>query len=437
MTDIADNSTAASHAEHASHQHITLKYQPALPIARGKLCVWLFLSTEIMFFSALIGTYIVLRFGAPGAWPTPVDVHLLEWVGALNTFVLICSSVTIVLALEAAKEDRAATASKWLLLTLVLGSTFLIVKAFEYNSKFSHGIYPRLPHSLLYDKPDAYYVSAVTESIKSKIDAENASLLAASTGEQKLTEPQLEKLKEESTARIEKLNTLHANLALWTSRRVGETADPIRQRMDVRAMAMLIQPHTIHDPAVADYLNQERVDLPQKSVQLNKEFEALNTTKADLQKQADDLQAKYDAQVAADAKSGDTPEAKALLTQKAELIAQINPIEGNQVALQEQQRRIDGRITFLETMKNATAGVEEAFGVQLPMLLPNGNTWANTYFLLTGFHALHVLIGLIAFLILLTLRLGATRHGLLENIGLYWHFVDIVWIFLFPLLYLF
>ena len=78
------------------------KYHPGLPIPNGKTCVWLFLSTEIMFFAGLIGTYIVLRFGAV-AWPRPHDVHLSEPIGAFNTFVLICSSVTVVLALEAAK----------------------------------------------------------------------------------------------------------------------------------------------------------------------------------------------------------------------------------------------------------------------------------------------------------------------------------------------
>ena len=71
------------------------------------------------------------------------------------------------------------------------------------------------------------------------------------------------------------------------------------------------------------------------------------------------------------------------------------------------------------------------------MFIPNGNMWASTYFLLTGFHALHVLIGLIAFALMLSVRLDASRAGLIEKVGLYWHFVDLVWIFLFPLLYLF
>jgi cytochrome c oxidase subunit 3 len=71
------------------------------------------------------------------------------------------------------------------------------------------------------------------------------------------------------------------------------------------------------------------------------------------------------------------------------------------------------------------------------MVIPGGNMWASTYFLLTGFHAIHVIVGLIAFAILLRMTLDRKRAGVIENVGLYWHFVDIVWIFLFPMLYLF
>src|ERR1700691_5565879 len=74
-----------------------------LPLSHGKLAIWLFLVTEIMFFTALIGTYLILRNGTPSRtpyyrWPTPHDVHLIEYLGAINTFVLICSSVSVVLA---------------------------------------------------------------------------------------------------------------------------------------------------------------------------------------------------------------------------------------------------------------------------------------------------------------------------------------------------
>jgi cytochrome c oxidase subunit 3 len=56
---------------------------------------------------------------------------------------------------------------------------------------------------------------------------------------------------------------------------------------------------------------------------------------------------------------------------------------------------------------------------------------------LTGFHALHVIVGLIVFACIWPLKLDSSRANMIENTGLYWHFVDLVWIFLFPLLYLF
>src|ERR1700722_14154933 len=107
----------ASH-DAGGHGHVTLEYQPGLPLPNSKLIVWLFLSTEIMFFAGLIGTYIVLRFGAP-IWPHTHDVHLSEPIGAFNTFVLICSSVTIVLALEAARANKAGVAKAFMWLTLI------------------------------------------------------------------------------------------------------------------------------------------------------------------------------------------------------------------------------------------------------------------------------------------------------------------------------
>jgi cytochrome c oxidase subunit III len=59
---------------------------------------------------------------------------------------------------------------------------------------------------------------------------------------------------------------------------------------------------------------------------------------------------------------------------------------------------------------------------------------------LTGLHALHVAVGLVAigYLMIRTFNGGftSTKHVAVENIGLYWHFVDIVWMFLFPLFYL-
>ena len=83
--------------------------------------------------------------------------------------------------------------------------------------------------------------------------------------------------------------------------------------------------------------------------------------------------------------------------------------------------------------------------VEWPSYYRNGFTVSSglpgsTYFVLTGLHAAHVAAGLVAvaYLIVRTFNGGftSTNHSAVENIGLYWHFVDIVWMFLFPLFYL-
>jgi cytochrome c oxidase subunit 3 len=71
---------------------------------------------------------------------------------------------------------------------------------------------------------------------------------------------------------------------------------------------------------------------------------------------------------------------------------------------------------------------------------PGEQVFIGLYFTMTGLHALHVIAGMAAIMLAAALvrrgRIDAGRPGFLENVGLYWHLVDIVWIFLFPLFYL-
>src|SRR5438477_345980 len=102
-----------------------------LPLPHGKLAIWLFLVTEIMFFTGLIGTYLILRNGTPtdqNPWPRPHDVHLEEWAGAVNTFVLICSSLSVVLAHHALSKGNVKLATQYIAVTLALGCVFLGIK---------------------------------------------------------------------------------------------------------------------------------------------------------------------------------------------------------------------------------------------------------------------------------------------------------------------
>jgi len=101
----------------------------------ASLGMWVFLGTEIMFFGGLFCTYLVYRrwyFGDWGAASKTLDVTL----GATNTAVLICSSLTVVLAVWAAQTCRRKLLIGNLLATLVLGTAFLGIKGIEYKEKF-------------------------------------------------------------------------------------------------------------------------------------------------------------------------------------------------------------------------------------------------------------------------------------------------------------
>ena len=99
------------------------------------------LDTLVMFFTGLIGSYIVLRFGS--TWPDPKKT-LNIWLTAANTFILICSSVTMVKALEWIQRGDPRKMKLFLCLTLLGGSIFLSVQIVEYRHLLHEGFNPHV-----------------------------------------------------------------------------------------------------------------------------------------------------------------------------------------------------------------------------------------------------------------------------------------------------
>ncbi|WP_254506621.1 cytochrome c oxidase subunit 3 [Anatilimnocola floriformis] len=462
---MSDHSHDHGHDDHG-HGHLKLQYQRSLPIPNGKLCLWLFLSTEIMFFAGLIGAYIVLRFGAPsGSWPLPHDVHLVEWIGAMNTFVLICSSVTIVLAYEASKSNAVSVARGWLFLTLILGSVFLGVKMVEYRSKFAHGIYPAAPRSLLHEKADVYYLQDVRLKLAAQFDTLKSKQSASETDEK------LPKLTDEETKRLDTLTKL-LDYVKWTETIAAVDPDTLRRHVAMERLAMSIYPidHS-HESAEKKHekivgilkdeyaevegkknaVNIHKTDLAkaravaaEKHVKLEADIKALNEKKANLAKPAGTTSTEAGGTTFV-AVQDQPAEAQQIDSQIAAATTELNKakdemakIDADLVPLDAEVKLMDGRLNAQEVLVNAHGGLNEhEKWLRLPMMIPSGNMWASTYFLMTGFHAIHVLVGLIAFALILPKQLDSRKSHILENVGLYWHFVDLVWIFLFPLLYLF
>src|SRR5215510_8420286 len=100
----------------------TVEPRPDSGLANGKLGIWLFLASEVMLFGALFSTYILLRVGAV-EWP---HGELNVWLGATNTVILICSSVTMVLAWAQLKMHNFSKGRLFLIVTIVLAAIFLV-----------------------------------------------------------------------------------------------------------------------------------------------------------------------------------------------------------------------------------------------------------------------------------------------------------------------
>jgi len=111
----------------------------ATGIPTGKLGMWAFLSSEVMLFGAFISSYIVLRMGSPN-FAIPPEEIMGRGLATLNTFVLISSSLTMVLALASIQRDKVKAFAGYIIATMALGSTFLGIKVFEYSHKIHEGL---------------------------------------------------------------------------------------------------------------------------------------------------------------------------------------------------------------------------------------------------------------------------------------------------------
>ena len=121
-----------SHAAAAEHPlGVEPAETPLTPESWGKLGMWIFLAADAMSFGGLLAAYGALRYGDP-TWPPPAETLGIQ-LTALMTFLLICSSVTMVEALAAIREGNHAGLRKFLLMTIGGGAIFLGLQAYEWN----------------------------------------------------------------------------------------------------------------------------------------------------------------------------------------------------------------------------------------------------------------------------------------------------------------
>jgi len=121
----------------------------------SKFGMWLFLVTEVLMFGGLFVGYIMFRNLYPDLF---LEVHhALDWrLGALNTLVLLTSSLTMALAIAYIQRNRPGIAQVMLIITILCGATFMTIKYFEYMHKFHEGLFPgKFYHSEEFKNPKA------------------------------------------------------------------------------------------------------------------------------------------------------------------------------------------------------------------------------------------------------------------------------------------
>lgn len=329
----------------------------------GKLGMWLFLVTEVLFFSGLFCAYAVYRSLRPEVF-TGSSVFLNTQLGAINTGVLLFSSLTMAWAVRCAQLEEHKKLTGMLAATLSCAMIFLGVKAIEYSHKIELGLLPAGWYS--YDPLNVVHHDGVSRYLVWM----SAPFALAFMG-----------------------------LLVWyVIAAIG------RNKFQMRVSG----PLTI---VAACYF----VGVGLGSVLESGEAEA----HADLTPGATDVDLEL-AEVA-DAISADSTN---------------TGIASMKTAVLRQQEMASGRVT--RSADDVVGTVERP-----PLAIttkPLAGVFFSIYYCMTGIHAIHILagIGVLTWLLVRSVRHDFNRQyfGPVDYVGLYWHIVDLIWIYLFPLLYL-
>src|SRR6185437_996613 len=128
---------SASHSSVLKHHFDNLEQQHSAE----RLGMWMFLATEVLFFSGLFVAYTVYRWLFPNEFGF-ASSHLILWIATVNTVLLITSSLTMTFAIRAAQLGQKAALIRFLLITAALGSGFMILKGFEYYTDVEERLVP-------------------------------------------------------------------------------------------------------------------------------------------------------------------------------------------------------------------------------------------------------------------------------------------------------
>ena len=421
--------------------------RPDTGLYNAKIGIWLFLASEVMLFGGLFSSYIFLRVGADYHWP----VHELQVTpGFINTLVLILSSVTVVMAWANLKMRKIAQYKLCMWITIACAGAFMCIKAYEYNGKFHHigvkltdgtiltGHFPeegyriklndvtKLSLNVKTGDPDYFLKYTTTGSAKVKtaagqeltLDGSTWSKLKDEASAAKKNSVELTVVGPLSLAAKESATFTHsANTVTFRDGTIVE-CKTLEDRMTLQVDKVDVRSSLDEDKSLAwHYLGEE----------WKKAFEEHSKEEAESHKAFDVKDERYLRHVKQ-------------MEIHAPTVAEHNAAHGAKHSAEAhapaEAHSSGGHSHYPEVTLDRK---DVAFWSNFT---PKWNTYYAIYFTLTGLHGMHVIAGalvLLYFLVCDTKRLKEDPEHLANRIevgGLFWHFVDLVWIFLFPLLYL-
>ncbi len=437
----------------------TVRPRPDTGLANPKLGIWLFLASEVMLFGGLFAGYIFMRLSAePWMWP---HGWLNVPVGTFNTFILIASSVTIILSWESLKMHNRQWFMIWLAATWICGLAFLGVKlGYEWPDKFGH--------FGAYIKTESLHKYEAFLGNEDPVDAQGKPVLGA--------DGQPEKGRRTRTSP----DGLPLPERRFISGHLHHSEDPSQSAMEL-ATVPYIAPEKLDGMISAIWsVRAKIVELEGKAAVPVPAVDAKLSGPAKAAAEHDRLTVKHELSIARETEKSmvkllpkygfseadtasllddkkskeEQKKAREAFLEKVNFIhihevdsENANPYDpDNDRAHFWPRSKVDAGTLKAPNIHDGSlvlnkADLLEHHGAFVPKL----NTYLACYFMITGLHGLHVLGGCIVFFYFwLPIRGGNklyyTNHAQLCNrievAGLFWHLVDLIWIFVFPLFYL-
>lgn len=356
----------------------------------GKLGIWIFLITEVLFFSGLFVTYICYRYGHPEIF-LDAHVHLDKFLGGINTIVLLFSSLTMAWAVRAAQLGDNKTTASCTLITMVCAAAFLGVKAVEYSHKWDVGL---LPGNMFSYTEGAAHPEHVISPYLYMLSAPFALLFLGFVGGAAMYMNTGSKL----------LGKFYGGMAITC---LGYFAGVVG---GLGYMQVFASDHGSHDQ---DHGAGHAMVSPDHSTS-----SIVVATPVVLQ----------DETTSEDDDQSDAPPAR------TEAGTEPSPdqehADGEHEEGDEQHAAEAGSAaTTQENEMHQSGPVDKSLGI-----------FFSIYYCMTGLHAIHIIGGIVAlawiFYRSLALHWRPDYFGPVDFVGLYWHLVDLIWIYLFPLMYL-